>query len=204
VTAAASVFAELLATAPVAQGRAYREFNCAEDLHLRAFVDGATRLPGVSFRAKRKLVPSNFILPDLRGVTMSVSGDGGGREANVLYEYSAASATFADVFTALASRLIDDAALETTAAAALTCMAKRVATWANFFDARGDGGLPRYQELGLIGELICLKALAILVGAEKSVSAWMGPTGSPHDFHMSHAAVEAKLTTSSAPERSRS
>ncbi|WP_425833289.1 PD-(D/E)XK motif protein [Streptomyces fractus] len=52
------------------------------------------------------------------------------------------------------------------------------------------------QRIGLLGELIVMRALASSYGWEKAVTAWTGPDGEEHDFGLPGYDVEVKTTAS--------
>lgn len=200
----ATVYQELLTGAPQSRGLGYRAFYGPPDLGIRAFVDGETRIPGFVLKTTRARVPQGMALPKVRGIEISVShGNGEGTQAEVIYEVRASEAYFAEVFVELAAKLLDDCVVAGTAPQALLEVSRRLAAWARFFDARGQEGLGRAGQLGLIGELLCLERLCGLAGAERAVRAWTGPAGAAHDFQTDRGSVEAKLSTSAAPERFR-
>ncbi|MCC6929813.1 MAG: PD-(D/E)XK motif protein [Gemmatimonadaceae bacterium] len=203
-SATSTVYEELRSSAPLSPGIAYRAFYGPPNLGIRAFVDGETRIPGFALRTTRSCVPHGMSLPKVRGIEIAAThGSGEGMHAEVIYEIRASAKVFADVFVELAAKLLDDCIVAPTAPMALLEVSRRVAAWARFFDARGDEGLGRSGQLGLIGELLCIERLSSLAGAESALRAWTGPSGTPHDFQTDQGAVEAKLSTSSAPERFR-
>ncbi len=108
-----------------------------------------------------------------------------------------------DVFVELAAQLIEAVSSEPTPETGLLRLSRSMSAWARFFSARGTDGLSRSEELGLIGELLCLEMLGTYIGLQAAVEAWSGPAGAPHDFQGPWGAVEAKLTTSASPERFR-
>lgn len=198
------VYEELLSTAPSQEGRAYRAFYGPVGLDLRAFVDGSSRLPGMSFKVAKSDVPAGMQLPKLQGASVTiVHGDADARPQSITFELCAQSAAFKTVFVELAARLIRDVCTETTASLGILAVARRLSIWARFFDARENDGLSRSRQLGLLGELLCLQRLFETLDPHQSVAAWTGPNGTPHDFQTSSGALEAKLSTTSAPERVR-
>jgi hypothetical protein len=204
VTSPGEIYAQLFSGAPNESGRAFRAFPCATGLQVRVFVDGLSRLPGLSLRLARSDVPQGLALPKIRGADLTVIGDSEqGRSAEATFQLVAAGERYRDVFVELADSLIDEVCSEATPAGAVLHLARRLATWARFFDARGEEALGRSAQLGLIGELLCLLALEPTLGLQRAVSAWTGPSGTPHDFQTGGGSVEVKLTTSATPERFR-
>jgi len=55
------------------------------------------------------------------------------------------------------------------------------------------------KELGLLGELLVLRALIQSRGLEKALQSWIGPDGGVHDFEIDGVSFEVKTTRS--PER---
>lgn len=198
------IYGELLQVAPKVSGRAYRAFHGPNGLHVRAFVDGVTRLPGLALRMNRDRVPTGMSLPNIRGAKTAITQiDAGEQAKDVLYEFVASERAFAPVFVELASRLVADAVVAPSTEEALICVTRRLASWARFFDARGTEGLGRSAQLGLIGELLCLEQLGTMFGFDTAVKAWTGPTGATHDFQTRNGCIEVKLSTASSPERFR-
>lgn len=199
-----AVFEALLVSTPTKEGRAYRAFYGPIGLDIKAFVDGLSRLPGVSFTLAKADVPHRMQLPKLQGATVTlVHSNGDSRSPSITFELIAHSAAFKAVFVELSARLIRDVCGERSASLGILAVARRLSIWARFFDARENNGLSRSRQLGLLGELICLQRLSRILALHDAVSAWTGPNGSAHDFQSPCGAVEAKLTTSSAPERVR-
>lgn len=60
----------------------------------------------------------------------------------------------------------------------------------------GAGRMSDDAEVGLIGELLFLKALIKLKGAATAVDAWRGPLSEEHDFSLDRLDLEVKTTTS--------
>jgi hypothetical protein len=200
---ASDVYNQLRQAAPNRPGRAFREFDAPLGLSIRAFVDGISRVPGIVLVAARRNVPKNLQFPRFRGATIQVIRAPDGREDDVAYEIIPADRSTEDVFIELAAQMIENVGNASSAKEGLLRFARRIAAWARFFSARGVDGLSRSEELGLIGELLCLEALSPYLGIQASVNSWTGPSGTPHDFQGEWGAVEAKLTTSASPERFR-
>jgi hypothetical protein len=197
------VYHELLAGARSAPGHAYRQFLAPPDMVLRAFVDGVSRLPGLSLQAQAESVPTSMQLPKMKGAETSIRSDGQSQSRQVVYTIIASDSAYATVFIELASNLIAEISQLTSARDALLGVARRLDSWARFFDSRAREGLGRSAQLGLIGELTCLQRLAQQVGLSSAVRSWTGPAGTTHDFQSPRGAIEVKLSTTSAPERFR-
>lgn len=200
---ASAVYEELFSGAPHQPGRAYRAFDTKAAIGIQAFVDGQTRLPGLSLKVRRSEVPTQISLPIMRGALTSTHTEGESGASFSTFEIVAASPAFVDVFVELAAQLVGQLCNASSPATAAVLLARRLAAWARFFEARGSEGLSRSNELGLIGEMLCLQHLVVLVGADLAVRSWEGQTGSTHDFVCPYGAIESKLTTSGAPERFR-
>ncbi len=199
-TEATEVFRELLSSMPDAAGRGYRAFGGPDGMTAVAFIDGATKRPGLELKFRTKSIPRDFQIPLMRGALVSRSLQPSGADAVTSFEIMAAGSEHAEVFTELASRLIADCCAAQSSGVALQTVSRRLSAWVRFFSTRGPDGLSRTAELGLVGELLCLKAIAPHTGLPAAVLAWQGPSGGPHDFVLHGGGVEAKLTTSSAPE----
>lgn len=199
-TKATEVYRELLSSTPNAAGRGYRVFGGPDGVSAVAFIDGPSKQPGLELRFGTRTIPRDFQLPLMRGALTSRSFEKTGAEPVTSFEIMAAGREHAEVFTELASRLIVDCCAAQSAGTALQTVLHRLSAWVRFFSARGPEGLSRTAELGLVGELLCLKAVAKHRGLAVAAIAWQGPSGGPHDFVFERGGVEAKLTTSSTPE----
>ncbi len=197
------IYAELLERAPFAAGLAFRAFPAPPGLVVRAFVDGLSRLPGISLQVSSVDVPSSFVMPRMKGANTTVHSDAVSRARRVEYTISASGPAHASVFVELASGMIAEISASMSASDALTAVAQRLKSWTLFFDARAEEGLGRSAQLGLIGELLCLQRLSLEVGLSSVLSGWAGPTGSLHDFQFLGGSIEVKLSTTSSPERFR-
>lgn len=197
------VYQELLSAVRPAPGQAYRSFSAPPGMAIRAFIDGASSLPGVALIVPKRDVPPGMQFPKMKGAEHAIHGEGSGEAGQVAYEIRAAEAPFSAVFIELASKLITDAGNSESPREALTLVARRLAAWARFFDARDASGLSRQSQLGLIGELVCLRTLARVEGLSRAIRAWSGPSGTTHDFQTRRGGIEVKLTTTSTPERFR-
>lgn len=73
-------------------------------------------------------------------------------------------------------------------------VAARVRRWQTFL-RESSTGLSEERQRGLYGELyLLLRLLAPVLGIEKALAAWTGPSGAPQDFSFGTLAVEAKAT----------
>ncbi|HEY9233823.1 MAG TPA: PD-(D/E)XK motif protein [Phenylobacterium sp.] len=75
----------------------------------------------------------------------------------------------------------------------------RIRSWQAFMSRPPPGVLSPEAELGLIGELACMRALFEAgVPPDEVIGGWDGPLDGLHDFHLGHAAIEVKATLSGA------
>ncbi len=190
------VYRELLAAAPHAPGRALRAFSAADGVILRAWVDGITRLPGLTV-VMRGATPIGTV-PPVRGFEIAPVVDEGGGSGEI--EIRCSGNPYVEVFVELASRLVERARSESTGELAQRQILHQLNLWARFFESASTAGMSRQTQLGLIGELLCLQDLAQDIGYPRAVDAWCGPYGAAHDFQWMGRSVEAKLTTSDSPE----
>lgn len=190
-------YRELLTATPHATGRAFRAFKAADGVILRAWVDGVSRLPGLTVIVRG--TASLGLIPQIRGLEVAdlIDRDGGSAELGI----SCTGSDYAEVFIELASRLVERAQSEPTGDLAQKQIVNQLNLWARFFESAPSSGLSRSVQLGLIGELLCLRELAVQMGLPRAVDAWRGPYGAAHDFQWSGRALEAKLTTSASPEK---
>lgn len=200
-TSPIQIYTQLRDAAPPKPGRAVRAFDGPTGLGVRIFVEGESRLPGVELECSGKEMPKTFQLPTMGGATTKRTTTGSGAELRVLTAVVASDESYSAVFMELAAKLVNDLLAEPSARAALLMFAQRLGAWARFFTIRRGNRLDRQEELGLIGELLCLESLGVEAGLARALESWIGPMGGLHDFVGPGGCVEAKATSSSAPPR---
>jgi hypothetical protein len=73
----------------------------------------------------------------------------------------------------------------------------RIRAWQDFMERGRDGVLSQEAEVGLVGEMIVLKALLVAgVSARVALNAWQGPLDGLQDFLIGSGAIEVKTTLS--------
>jgi Putative PD-(D/E)XK family member, (DUF4420) len=98
-----------------------------------------------------------------------------------------------NIFTILLADLVEAAAPHAAPAPAVAALFARLATWQAFLRARRSG-LGWESVIGLIGELVVLRRLALVAGWQPAVEAWKGPAGGLHDFLGGGQGIEVKTT----------
>jgi hypothetical protein len=97
---------------------------------------------------------------------------------------------FADVYPMLCA-VADRIQLEQ--AAPLAALEATLEIWGRLLARRVR--LSQDQEVGLVGELLLLRALVEACGAADAVGAWRGPLAEEHDFGLPELDLEVKTTT---------
>ncbi len=98
-----------------------------------------------------------------------------------------------DVFEVLAADIVNVVTPSATAPAAIAASIQRLEAWRACLKARRSG-LSAEEQLGLLGELIVLRILAVEIGYADAVEAWQGPLQGIHDFSRLGVAIEVKTT----------
>jgi len=102
---------------------------------------------------------------------------------------------YRDIFTVLVEDVVAAVTLAPDESRMLNILLSRLLAWQRFLAAQGPEGLGKEAQQGLYGELWFLYHLLIeAVGEQRAVQAWTGPSGAPHDFQLSHGAIEVKTT----------
>lgn len=104
------------------------------------------------------------------------------------------------MFGELADDLVSVIAATSSGDEASDALAARLECWHRFLDHAGSAGLSAEAQVGLYGELWCMRDLlvpAIAIG--DAVMSWQGPDGGPQDFQGSGWSVEVKTTRQLAP-----
>jgi hypothetical protein len=75
-----------------------------------------------------------------------------------------------------------------------TCK-KVIDRWKRILSLESRQKLSLIEQIGLIGELICLKHF-LEIDVLQDLSSWTGPDGGVHDFEFAHQSIEVKTTSS--------
>jgi hypothetical protein len=105
-----------------------------------------------------------------------------------------------EVFSHLASDLVEVASAWESSEIAARRLLERVALWLRFF-RRFSAPLTREEIRGLLGELKCLHLLVDALGPDAALEAWKGPEGGIHDFATDICRVEVKTWGSDSSPR---
>ncbi len=85
-------------------------------------------------------------------------------------------------------------AYEASESAIFRLVMARISAWQEFMKRGGDGLSPE-EELGLVGELVCLEQLLLTsLPASTVLDAWQGPLDGLQDFSLGTGAIEVKST----------
>lgn len=95
------------------------------------------------------------------------------------------------VFEVLAADVVEVAARTSSPVAAIAETVRRLETWRACLKSR-KLGLSTESQIGLAGELVVLRLLAMELGYAAAVDAWQGPIDGIHDFSRAGVAIEVK------------
>lgn len=100
-----------------------------------------------------------------------------------------------DIFTALATDIVQAVAPATDESAGVTALIDRLTRWQRFLEEVGPTGLSPEAQRGLYAELWLMRHhLLATLGPVASVLAWTGPSRTAHDFELGRTAIEVKST----------
>jgi hypothetical protein len=104
------------------------------------------------------------------------------------------------IFGELADDLVSVVAASSTGDQASDALAVRLECWHRFLDHSGSNGLSPEAQVGLYGELWCLRELLTpAVAVAEAVRSWRGPLGGAQDFQGAGWSVEVKASRQLAP-----
>jgi hypothetical protein len=84
--------------------------------------------------------------------------------------------------------------------AAVAAYLGRFERWRTMLQGTGRG-LSGPQQRGLYGELLTLlDPLAVVIGIDEAIGAWLGPDGAPRDFEVANVGIEVKTTATTEPQ----
>lgn len=148
-----------------------------------------------------KAIPAGMVTPAAEGFEIDIEYDAARRQAAIVVACAAVGNH--EVFAAFAESLVRSVTRSRTGRECVFALLDRIQVWQNFFRiSRGYLGVD--ARAGLFGELHVLRSLILpAIGAERALTAWVGPTKTQQDFHCSRAAVEVKTTRGEMPGRIR-
>jgi hypothetical protein len=97
------------------------------------------------------------------------------------------------IFPVIVEDLVEASRPAADAQEALAALGARLAAWQTCLKVRKDGFGPD-RVRGLYGELIVLEHMGALIGLDRAVAAWTGPTRGLHDFVADDLAIEVKTS----------
>lgn len=179
--------------------------------------------PGASGRVKRRIrpearcdlfvavaKPSNLrllLMPvaerSLAGVEALPTGSGvetrivrpGEEGSEAALELVLTDPKYGDIFTALATDIVQAVAPAADEAAGVSALIGRLRRWQRFLEEAGPTGLGPEAQRGLYAELWLMRHhLLPTLGPVASVLAWTGPSRTAHDFEFGRTAIEVKST----------
>lgn len=188
-----------LETTPVEQGLVYRRLHPDSGRDLRAALNPAGRERALLF--SRPWRPADRLprLLKLRAVELTTNLERGG--SRLVLAVTLKDRAFADVFSVLASDIVDAAAAAPGDAEATLALVARLERWRELLDRIHEEGLSSTFRRGLFGEVHILQQLLVpALGARVAVEGWTGPSRANQDFQYEHAAVEVKVTAGQQPQ----
>lgn len=131
--------------------------------------------------------------PKSRGVELRQSVFPEDKGHSITIELILTESQYQDIFTILSEDIVNRCIHEKSEKEMLNSFISRLETWQQFLEQYGTEGLSTVAQRGLYGELRFLRDFLIpLIGAEKAVSAWIGPYKAQQDFQTSGIAIEVK------------
>ncbi|SCF34733.1 Putative PD-(D/E)XK family member, (DUF4420) [Micromonospora viridifaciens] len=106
-----------------------------------------------------------------------------------------------ELFCTLVADLVHHASTAIVQPAA--ALVHRIRCWQKMLAAGLNTGLSAQAQIGLFGELLVLREIAIPAWGPAALQAWVGPTGAPQDFRHGRAALEVKSVSYRDPEHCR-
>ncbi len=147
----------------------------------------------VLVKISKEKVFNIYSFPKSRGVELrqTVFLEDGGHSVTI--ELILTENQYQDIFTILSEDIVNRCAREKSEEEMLHSFISRLEQWQQFLEQYGLEGLSTVAQRGLYGELRFLRDFLIpLIGAEKAVSAWIGPHKAQQDFQTSGIAIEVK------------
>lgn len=177
--------------------RLHPETSC----HLFAGIHQPDDVVGLILEAEVTALAPSVRIPKSAGFIVETRLVGHSHSGRVRIVLSLSQKAYTSVFATLCSDAVDALVPHRDARAAVTAFIGRLHIWQAFMARHGDG-LSEAGVVGLMGELVALRDyLAPLIGIERAVSAWAGPSGEPNDFCLAGGFLEIKATTRQAPNR---
>ena len=158
---------------------------------------------GVSAHSFAMTVPNDVAgeveaVPEVVGFRCTlVNGDG---EQSTILEIALEDESVGEVFTVLASDIIDAAARAPDGGSAVRAWISRLRRWQKMLQ-RSAAGLSSTEQRGLFAELHILREwMTPCLGMDRALRAWMGPLKGVHDFHTRIVHLEVKSSIAGQPQ----
>jgi hypothetical protein len=172
-------------------------------------ISAGRRFPGgheaLLFWLPTQPIPAAAALPEGQGFAVERADlDGDGRAWLALARQpGGAQDLFAAMAADVAGALDDQARVSSNESMLLRALLGRASAWQEFM-RRGSGHLGPEAEVGLVGELLALRAIiGAGVPALPACEAWVGPRRGPRDFELGTGGIEAKASLSPVGFRAR-
>lgn len=155
--------------------------------------------PGIRLTLQEPAVVDYSALEGSEYVSLHVEAEGGGV---TMLQFTLDDHQFRDIFQSLCDDLVQRVLATDSEEAGAQTLVRNLSRWLRMMKRRGTGALNRERQTGLYGELFVLQSiLAPVVGVNKAVDAWTGPTGELQDFQLDGGvAIETKTLSVSRPQ----
>jgi hypothetical protein len=148
-------------------------------------------------RILRSNSPDSNSLPRSKGFEVRAVSLPEDAEDRATLELILTDSRFTDIFTSLVQDIVDNITAQKNEMLMIRAFIERLVKWLQFLDRYGHEGLSDEAQRGLYGELWFMRKYLIpVLGINKAIDAWKGPSRKAQDFQFPDCAVEVKTNIS--------
>jgi hypothetical protein len=155
-------------------------------------IGNETKRKAILVKAKLDLLKDKDF-PDTKGLALKTQRTDSENERYVILELS--SDDYLDVFVTLCNDVLRALEISKNEEDLIKRYYSRISAWKLFFARARDGILNSKRRIGLYAELFFIITKLIPELGVKSLEAWTGPDGKPHDFELGKIGIEVKGTS---------
>ncbi len=157
-------------------------------------------LRGLLIDVSAAAIPAGADYPACAGFSVTPETVAPGPGGSVRLTLEERGAGYSDIFTTMATDVVQRASATASEAAFVTMLLSRLGVWQRFASRFGPGLLSEEAQTGLAGELLFLDRIVLArVTPVQAMAAWSGPSGIPQDFRFPACYVEIKASVSASP-----